>query len=100
LTIKGQPSGPPRPEGEKHRHEKPPQPGEKREQHQQPSERAIQDLKKALENEKREGEMLLQEMAAISKSFEELQEQNSRLLQQLSEKDDSSTKLLSEVRTP
>lgn len=64
---------------------------------QQPTEKVIQDLKKALENEKREGEMLLQEMSAISKSFEELQEQNSRLLQQISEKEDASTKLLSEV---
>jgi len=39
---------------------------------------------------------MLEEMSAISKSFEELQEQNARLLLQLSEKEDSSTKLLSE----
>lgn len=56
------------------------------------------ELAKALENEKKEGAMLRAEMEEITKVFEEVQEQNSRLISQLTEKEDANTKLISDVR--
>ncbi len=40
---------------------------------------------------------MLNEMEVTGQAFEEMQEQNSRLLQQLKEKDDANFKLMSEV---
>lgn len=44
-----------------------------------------------------EEEALLSEMEVTGQAFEDMQEQNSRLLQQLKEKDDANFKLMSEV---
>ena len=41
---------------------------------------------------------MLAEMEFTGQAFEEMQEQNVRLLQQLREKDDANLKLMSEVR--
>ena len=46
-----------------------------------------------------EEEALLAEMEFTGQAFEEMQEQNLRLMQQLREKDDSNLKLMSEVST-
>ena len=43
-------------------------------------------------------EALLSEMEVTGQAFEDMQEQNMRLLQQLKEKDDANFKLMSEVR--
>ena len=42
-------------------------------------------------------DVLLSEMDATGQAFEDMQEQNTRLLQQLREKDDANFKLMSEV---
>ena len=44
-----------------------------------------------------EEETLLNEMEVTGQAFEDMQEQNIRLLQQLREKDDANFKLMSEV---
>jgi len=43
-------------------------------------------------------DVLLNEMDATGQAFEDMQEQNTRLLQQLREKDDANFKLMSEVK--
>lgn len=53
-------------------------------------------LQKQVANHKQEEEALLSEMEVTGQAFEDMQEQNSRLLQQLSEKDDANFKLMSE----
>ena len=45
----------------------------------------------------KEEEALLAEMDVTGQAFEDMQEQNTRLLQQLREKDDANFKLMSEV---
>ena len=45
-----------------------------------------------------EEEALLSEMEVTGQAFEDMQEQNIRLIQQLKEKDDANFKLMSEVR--
>ena len=47
-------------------------------------------------NHKQEEEALLNEMEVTGQAFEDMQEQNSRLIQQLREKDDANFKLMSE----
>lgn len=47
-----------------------------------------------------EEEALLNEMEVTGQAFEDMQEQNIRLLQQLREKDDANFKLMSEVIKP
>ena len=47
-------------------------------------------------NHKQEEEALLSEMEVTGQAFEDMQEQNSRLIQQLREKDDANFKLMSE----
>jgi E3 ubiquitin-protein ligase BRE1 len=49
-----------------------------------------------LANHKQEEEALLSEMDVTGQAFEDMQEQNSRLIQQLREKDDANLKLMSE----
>ena len=46
-----------------------------------------------------EEEAMLSEMEVTGQAFEDMQEQNVRLLQQLREKDDANFKLMSEVGT-
>ena len=46
-----------------------------------------------------EEEALLNEMEVTGQAFEDMQEQNIRLMQQLREKDDANFKLMSEVST-
>lgn len=46
----------------------------------------------------KEEEAMLSEMEVTGQAFEDMQEQNVRLLQQLREKDDANFKLMSEVR--
>lgn len=53
-------------------------------------------LQKQVANHKQEEEALLSEMEVTGQAFEDMQEQNSRLIQQLREKDDSNLKLMSE----
>ena len=53
-------------------------------------------LQKQVANHKQEEEALLSEMEVTGQAFEDMQEQNSKLLQQLSEKDDANFKLMSE----
>jgi len=59
------------------------------------ADKTIRDLTHKLESEKQAGAELLGEIDTISQAFEDMQEQNTRLLHQLSEKDDSNTKLIS-----
>ena len=47
-----------------------------------------------------EEEAMLSEMEVTGQAFEDMQEQNVRLLQQLREKDDANFKLMSEVCPP
>lgn len=54
------------------------------------------ELSKALIAQKQEEEALLNEMEVTGQAFEDMQEQNIRLLQQLREKDDANFKLMSE----
>lgn len=53
-------------------------------------------LQKQVCNHKQEEEALLSEMEVTGQAFEDMQEQNSRLIQQLREKDDANFKLMSE----
>uniref|UniRef100_A0A914UKW1 E3 ubiquitin protein ligase n=3 Tax=Plectus sambesii TaxID=2011161 RepID=A0A914UKW1_9BILA len=53
-------------------------------------------LKKEAAGAKQEEDTLLNEMEVTGQAFEEMQEQNTRLLQQLKEKDDANLKLMSE----
>ncbi|KAI0217731.1 E3 ubiquitin-protein ligase BRE1B [Lamellibrachia satsuma] len=56
----------------------------------------IAELQKNLAAQKQEEEALLNEMEVTGQAFEDMQEQNIRLLQQLREKDDANFKLMSE----
>lgn len=56
----------------------------------------IEKLKKDVQSSKQEEETLLNEMEVTGQAYEEGQEQNTRLLQQLKEKDDANFKLMSE----
>jgi len=56
----------------------------------------IEDLKKTINNMKQEGDALLGEMEFTGQAFEEMQDQNIQLMQQLREKDDANLKLMSE----
>ncbi|XP_061823559.1 E3 ubiquitin-protein ligase BRE1B isoform X1 [Nerophis lumbriciformis] len=60
------------------------------------AEETIDHLQKKLAATKQEEEALLSEMDVTGQAFEDMQEQNSRLLQQLREKDDANFKLMSE----
>ncbi|KAM9773436.1 E3 ubiquitin-protein ligase BRE1B-like [Syngnathus typhle] len=60
------------------------------------AEDTIEHLQKKLAATKQEEEALLSEMDVTGQAFEDMQEQNSRLLQQLREKDDANFKLMSE----
>ena len=59
-------------------------------------EEAVQTLQKNLSVQKQEEEALLNEMEVTGQAFEDMQEQNLRLIQQLREKDDANFKLMSE----
>ncbi|KAK3084542.1 hypothetical protein FSP39_015106 [Pinctada imbricata] len=59
-------------------------------------EEKITDLSKNLSTQKQREEALLSEMEVTGQAFEDMQEQNMRLLQQLKEKDDANFKLMSE----
>ncbi|XP_072032678.1 E3 ubiquitin-protein ligase BRE1B-like [Amphiura filiformis] len=59
-------------------------------------EEAVHQLQKKLGEKKQEEEALLSEMDVTGQAFEDMQEQNTRLLQQLREKDDANFKLMSE----
>lgn len=54
------------------------------------------ELRKAVSATKQEEEALLAEMDVTGQAFEDMQEQNIRLVQQLSEKDAANFKLMSE----
>ncbi|KAL4223063.1 E3 ubiquitin-protein ligase BRE1A [Mactra antiquata] len=56
----------------------------------------ITELQKNLATQKQREDVLLNEMDATGQAFEDMQEQNTRLLQQLREKDDANFKLMSE----
>merc|ERR1712183_407565 len=56
----------------------------------------VETLRKQVANHKQEEEMLLSDMEVTGQAFEDMQEQNSRLIQQLREKDDANFKLMSE----
>merc|ERR1719211_38823 len=56
----------------------------------------VETLRKNVANHKQEEEMLLSDMEVTGQAFEDMQEQNSRLIQQLREKDDANFKLMSE----
>ncbi|XP_034049811.1 E3 ubiquitin-protein ligase BRE1B-like [Thalassophryne amazonica] len=60
------------------------------------AEETIEHLQKKLGATKQEEEALLSEMDITGQAFEDMQEQNTRLLQQLREKDDANFKLMSE----
>uniref|UniRef100_A0A674HVF9 E3 ubiquitin protein ligase n=1 Tax=Taeniopygia guttata TaxID=59729 RepID=A0A674HVF9_TAEGU len=60
------------------------------------SEEQIEHLQRRLAATKQEEEALLSEMDVTGQAFEDMQEQNLRLLQQLREKDDANFKLMSE----
>jgi len=53
-------------------------------------------LQKQVANHKQEEEALLNEMEVTGQAFEDMKEQNLRLIQQLREKDDANFKLLSD----
>ena len=53
-------------------------------------------LRKQVANQKQEEETLLSDMEVTGQAFEDMQEQNGRLVQQLREKDDANFKLMSE----
>ncbi|QQP54603.1 E3 ubiquitinprotein ligase Bre1like [Caligus rogercresseyi] len=59
-------------------------------------EEQVLQLQKQVSNHKQEEEALLSEMEVTGQAFEDMQEQNSRLIQQLREKDDANFKLMSE----
>merc|ERR1719219_687889 len=56
----------------------------------------VEMLRKQVANHKQEEETLLSDMEVTGQAFEDMQEQNSRLIQQLREKDDANFKLMSE----
>lgn len=56
----------------------------------------MEELQKTISNMKQEEDALLAEMEFTGQAFEEMQEQNIRLMQQLREKDDANLKLMSE----
>lgn len=56
----------------------------------------LQTVQKGLASQKQEEEALLNEMDITGQAFEDMQEQNLRLIQQLREKDDANFKLMSE----
>merc|ERR1712059_71035 len=56
----------------------------------------VETLRKQVANHKQEEETLLSDMEVTGQAFEDMQEQNSRLIQQLREKDDANFKLMSE----
>ena len=56
----------------------------------------IRDLEKNLETRKQEEAALLNEIEVTGRAFEDMQEQNDRLLSQLREKDDAHIKLMVE----
>jgi len=56
----------------------------------------VDSLKRQVANHKQEEETLLTEMEVTGQAFEDMQEQNARLIQQLREKDDANFKLMSE----
>ncbi|XP_066293193.1 E3 ubiquitin-protein ligase BRE1B-like isoform X3 [Branchiostoma lanceolatum] len=60
------------------------------------AEEKMQELQKGLAATKQEEDALLSEMEVTGQAFEDMQEQNVRLLQQLREKDDANFKLMSE----
>ncbi|XP_058872821.1 E3 ubiquitin-protein ligase BRE1A isoform X2 [Acipenser ruthenus] len=60
------------------------------------AEEQIEHLQKKLTATKQEEEALLSEMDVTGQAFEDMQEQNIRLMQQLREKDDANFKLMSE----
>ncbi|XP_037092675.1 LOW QUALITY PROTEIN: E3 ubiquitin-protein ligase Bre1-like [Pollicipes pollicipes] len=53
-------------------------------------------LQKQIQNQKQEAEALVNEMEVTGQAFEDMQDQNIRLIQQLREKDDANFKLMSE----
>lgn len=57
---------------------------------------SLQQLQKQLAAQKQEEDALLNEMEVTGQAFEDMQEQNLRLIQQLREKDDANFKLMSE----
>ncbi|XP_074640855.1 E3 ubiquitin-protein ligase Bre1-like [Tubulanus polymorphus] len=59
-------------------------------------EETIDELQKNLKAQKQEEDAMLNEMEVTGQAFEDMQEQNVRLLQQLREKDDANFKLMSE----
>ncbi|BFZ18235.1 hypothetical protein BsWGS_21274 [Bradybaena similaris] len=59
-------------------------------------EETIIELQKNLANQKQREEGLLNDLDVTGQAFEDMQEQNTRLLQQLREKDDANFKLMSE----
>ncbi|KAI8783291.1 E3 ubiquitin-protein ligase Bre1 [Biomphalaria glabrata] len=59
-------------------------------------EETIIELQKNLANQKQREEALLNDLDVTGQAFEDMQEQNTRLLQQLREKDDANFKLMSE----
>lgn len=60
-------------------------------------EETVADLRRNLAATKQEEEALLKEMDVTGTAYEQMQEQNIRLVQQLREKDDANFKLISEV---
>uniref|UniRef100_A0A915KCW5 E3 ubiquitin protein ligase n=1 Tax=Romanomermis culicivorax TaxID=13658 RepID=A0A915KCW5_ROMCU len=64
--------------------------------HSKKLEEQIDKLKKEVASCKQEEETLLNEMEVTGQAFEEMQEQNVRLVQQLKEKDDANFKLMSD----
>jgi E3 ubiquitin-protein ligase BRE1 len=59
-------------------------------------EEQIRDLQRSLNNKKLEETALLNDMEITGQAFEDVKEQNTRLMQQLREKDDANFKLMSE----
>ncbi|KAK7088171.1 E3 ubiquitin-protein ligase Bre1-like isoform X2 [Littorina saxatilis] len=59
-------------------------------------EETIAELQKSLASQKQREEALLNDLEVTGQAFEDMQEQNLRLLQQLREKDDANFKLMSE----
>lgn len=59
-------------------------------------EELIKDLQKNVAIHRQQEEALLNEMEVTGQAFEDMQEQNCRLIQQLREKDDANFKLMSE----
>jgi len=59
-------------------------------------EEQVESLRRQVASHKQEEETLLNDMEVTGQAFEDMQEQNSRLIQQLREKDDANFKLMSE----